>query len=86
MNREKLPMILMLVAGAITCIINLIQNYSILRSLVSLFIVLVLFFFLGSIMKWTLNSFDRENEKRNQEAGEVMEKETEEAQEQGDKA
>ena len=67
----------MLVAGAVTCIISLIQNYSIFRSLVHLFIVLVVFFVLGSIMKWTLDYFDRENEKRNQEEGEVIEKETE---------
>lgn len=77
MNRNNLPMILMLVAGAATCIITLIQQYSILKSLVSLFIVLVVFFFLGSVMKWTLDYFDRENEKRAQEEGEVIEKETE---------
>ena len=77
MNRNNLPMILMLVAGAATCIITLIQQYSILKSLVSLFIVLVVFFFLGSVMKWTLDYFDRENEKRAQEEGEVIEKEAE---------
>lgn len=77
MNRRNLPMILMLVAGAATCIITLIQQYSILKSLVSLFIVLVVFFFLGSVMKWTLDYFDRENEKRAQEEGEVIEKEAE---------
>lgn len=77
MNRKNLPLILMLVAGAVTCIISLIQNYSIFRSLVHLFIVLVVFFILGSIMKWTLDYFDRENEKRNQEEGEVIEKEAE---------
>ena len=75
MNRNNLPMILMLVAGAATCIITLIKQYSILNSLVSLFIVLVVFFFLGSVMKWTLDYFERENEKRNQEEGEVIEKE-----------
>lgn len=77
MNRNNLPMILMLVAGAATCIITLIQQFSILKSLVSLFIALVVFFFLGSVMKWTLDYFDRENEKRVQEEGEVIEKEAE---------
>lgn len=77
MNRNNLPMFLMLVAGAATCIITLIQQYSILKSLVSLFIVLVVFFFLGSVIKWTLDYFDRENEKRAQEEGEVIEKEAE---------
>lgn len=73
MNRKNLPLILMLVAGAVTCIISLIQNYSFLRSLVHLFVVLVVFFFLGSVMKWALDSFERENEKNNQEEGEDTE-------------
>ncbi|MBE5884167.1 MAG: hypothetical protein E7291_07095 [Lachnospiraceae bacterium] len=77
MNRKNLPLILMLVAGAVTCIISLIQKYSVLRSLISLFIVLVIFFFLGSVMKWTLDYFEREIEKRSQEEGEVITKEAE---------
>ena len=64
MNRKKLPLILMLVAGAVTCIITLIRKYSVLNSLIALFIVFVIFFFLGSVMKWTLDYFDRENEKK----------------------
>lgn len=79
MNRKNFPLILMLVAGAVTWIIALVQNYSFLGSLVSLLLVLVIFFFLGSVLKWTLDYFDRENEKRNQENGEVIEKEAEDA-------
>ena len=77
MNRKNLPLILMLVAGAVTCIISLIQDDSFFKSLVHLLIVLLVFFFLGSVMKWTLDRFDSENEKRNQEEGEVIEKEAE---------
>ena len=64
MNRRKLPLILMLVAGAVTCIITLIRKYSVLHSLIALFGAFVIFFFLGSVMKWTLDYFDRENENR----------------------
>ena len=76
MNRKNLPLILMLVAGAVTCIITLIRDYSVLGSLIALFVVLVLFFFLGSVMKWTLDYFDRENEKKRLEE-EALEQEAE---------
>lgn len=76
MNRKNLPLILMLVAGAVTCIITLIREYSVLGSLIALFVVLVLFFFLGNVMKWTLDYFDRENEKKRLEE-EALEQETE---------
>lgn len=85
MNRKTLPLILMLVAGAVTWIISLIQKYSLLRSLISLFVVLLVFLCLGSIMQWMLDKFDLENEKRNQETGEVIEKEVEEEGEQARK-
>lgn len=71
MNRRKLPLILMLVAGAVTCIITLIRKYSVLHSLIALFGAFVIFFFLGSVMKWTLDYFDRENEKKRKEAEEA---------------
>ena len=77
MNRKNLPLLLMLVAGAITCIITFIQKYSIIAKLVSLFIVLLVFYILGSALKWTLDFFDRQNEERLKEEGEVIEKEPE---------
>ena len=77
MNRNNMPLILMLVAGAVTCIIGLIQQYSILGQLASLLIVLVIFYFLGSVLKWTLDYFDNENEKRRLEEEAALEKEAE---------
>lgn len=82
MNRKNMPLILMLVAGAVTCIITFIQNYSVLRKLISLFVVLLIFYMLGSILRWTLDYFDSENEKKNKEQGEVIEKEAEEEEQQ----
>ena len=78
MNRRNMPLILMLIAGAVTCIITFIQKYSILEKLVSLFVVLLIFYFLGSVLKWTLDYFDEQNEKKNVEEGEVIEKVSEE--------
>ena len=61
MNRKNLPILLMLTAGAITCIITYIMDHAMIMKLVSLFLVMVLFYFLGSILKWTLDAFDRQN-------------------------
>lgn len=76
MNRRNMPLILMLVAGGVTCIITFIQNFSVFKKLVSLLIVLLVFYFLGSLLRWTLDYFDQQNEKKSKEEGEVIEKET----------
>ena len=75
MNRNTLPLILMLVTGGVTCVITYIMEYSITQKLVYLLIVLLLFYFLGNVIKWTLNYFDRQNEKIYETEGEVIEKE-----------
>lgn len=62
MDRKNIPLLLMLTAGAITCIITYVMNFSILEKLVSLFLVLLIFFVLGSTLKWALDSFERQNE------------------------
>ena len=77
MNRKNLPMLLMLTAGIVTCIITFVQQFSMQNKLVSLFCVMLLFYVLGSILKWTLDYFDAQNEKRRKEEGEVIEKEAE---------
>lgn len=77
MDRKNLPLLLMLTAGAVTCIITFIRKFSVLEKLVWLFAVMLLFFLLGSILKGTLDYFDAQNEKRRLEEGEVIEKEAE---------
>ncbi len=79
MKRDSMPLILMLCAGAVTCVITFIQNYPIWAKLLSLLIVLIVFYFLGSVLKWTLDTFDRQNDKKSKEEGEVIEKDAEEA-------
>ena len=77
MNRKNLPLLLMLTAAAVTSIITFIRQYSMLEKLVSLFVVMLIFYVMGSVLKWTLDYFDKQNEKRRLEEGEVIEKEAE---------
>lgn len=76
MNRRNLPLILMLTAGAITCIINLIRQYPVINQLVVLLVVLILFYALGSGIKWTLDYFEEQNDLFFSGEGEVIEKES----------
>ena len=73
MDIKLMPLIMMLTAGAVTCVINLIRQYPMLDQLIVLFIVLVVFYILGCALVWTLDLFDRQNEKIPEE-GEVIEK------------
>ena len=81
MDKKNLPLFLMLAAGAVSCIITFIQGYSTLKKLVSLFIVLLVFYVLGNILKWTIEFFEVQNEKLRGEEGEVIEKSAEEQEE-----
>lgn len=84
MNRKNLPLLLMLTAGAVVCVITFINNYSVPAKLTSLLAVLILFYLLGNILKWTLDRFDRQNEEKLMEEGEVIEKEAEETEQPDD--
>lgn len=76
MNRKNIPLLLMLPAGAVTFIITMIQGYVMVEKLAILLAVLVLFYLLGSILVWTLNYFDKQNEEKLKAEGEVIEKES----------
>lgn len=71
-----MPLLLMLISGACTCIITLVKSYSVLASLVALFAVMLLFYCLGSIIRLLLDRFDRQNEEK---AKQEQEEKTEEA-------
>jgi hypothetical protein len=77
MDRKNIPIILMLTTGAITCIITYVRQYSLTEKLAVLLGVMVLFLILGTVLEQTLNFFDRQNEKKRQEEGEVIRKSTE---------
>lgn len=79
MNKKNFPMVLMLVAGAVTCIITFLQKFSILKKVTLLFFVMLLFYVLGCILVWTLSYFEEQNEKKQKEEGMVIEKEAQES-------
>lgn len=87
MNRKNMPLILMLTAGACTCIVTMVQAYSVLTSLVALFAVMLLFYCLGNGVRLLLDRFDRQNEEKvKQEQEEKAEQEdavSEDAQQKG---
>ena len=87
MNRKNMPLILMLTAGACTCIVTMVQAYSVLASLVALFAVMLLFYCLGTGVRLLLDHFDRQNEEKvKQEQEEKAEQEdavSEDAQQKG---
>ncbi|MCM1044532.1 MAG: hypothetical protein NC417_03385 [Candidatus Gastranaerophilales bacterium] len=61
MNRKIMPLILMLVAGIVTCVILFVENYPMFDRLLVLLIVLVVFYLLGNILKWALDYFEKQN-------------------------
>jgi len=85
MNRKLLPPILMLVAGLITSIRTFYLNYDIKTALIILLVVLIIFYILGSIIKYVLDVFDKQNEQRALDEGEVIEKAAEDEAAEGKK-
>lgn len=75
MNRKMLPLCMMLIAGAITVILTFIMEYSMKDRLLALFIVLLIFYFLGSVIQWIMAEFEKQNQEKAMEEGEVIEKE-----------
>lgn len=78
MDRKNIPIVMMLVAGAITCIITFIQHDSVLRKLVVLFIVLLVFYSIGTVIKWIFDSFASKNAQMNAPVEEEIAEEEEE--------
>ena len=81
MNRRKLlPVLIMLLAGAMAAILLAIGKYEITKLLWILFVVLLVFYILGCILKWSLDHIDKQNEETDNslDEGEVIEKQPEE--------
>ncbi len=64
MNRKMLPLLFMLIAGAITCIATWIRGYSALEKLVILLVVMLIFAVLGSVLQHAIDFFDKQNLKK----------------------
>ena len=76
MERKLIPLTLMLIAGAMCSIVCFTQGYDAYTMLWALFIVLLVFYVLGSVIKRVMEKFEIENEEKSKEEGEVIEKES----------
>ena len=74
MNRKYLPFITMLSAGVIISIITFIKGYSIPNKIISLLLVMLVFYLIGLFCKETLDSFEKRNREAALKEGEVIEK------------
>ncbi|MBQ6887511.1 MAG: hypothetical protein IJN54_08380 [Lachnospiraceae bacterium] len=86
MKRKLLPPFIMLTAGLITSIRTFCLHYDMKSSLIILLVVLVVFYVLGSIFKYILDLFEKENEQKALDEGEVFEKASEDESELGNEA
>ena len=78
MKRQQIPVLLMLVAGAITSLTVYFRDLGLKTMLIALLATLVIFYFLGTIIKMIFDAVDEKNEKRVSDEGEVIEKEADE--------
>ena len=84
MNRKLIPLILMLIAGGVTAVMSFVSGYSLRDKLLALLLVLLIFYFLGSLIQFLLDLFDKQNEERAKQEGEVIEKETDSGEQGGE--
>ena len=76
MKKTKLiPPFMMLMAGAITSILTFINQYEIKDALFILLFVLIIFYFMGLIVKKIFDTYTIVNNKILEDEGEVIEKE-----------
>ena len=86
MKRKNLPLIIMLIAGAVISVITFIKDYELVKKLLLLLITLMVFYGLGSLLVFTMNHFDKVNEqKRFEEEKKASEEEMLAEELQGDK-
>ncbi len=82
MKTRFIPALIMLLAGAIDCIISIYNNYTIDKFLIQLFVVLVIFFFIGCVVKIVLESSFKVMEEENpEESDKENDEQTEESKE-----
>ena len=74
-NRKQLPLVLMLISGAITTLTVYFKGLGLKTMLIALLAAMVIFGFIGSLIEYILNSFDRNQNSEVSDEGEVIEKE-----------
>lgn len=75
MTRKEMPLVLMLSAGLVTALIAYFRGFKLSAMLVALLATLVVFYFIGCVIRTILDSFDKKNAKKVADEGEVIEKE-----------
>ena len=79
MTRKQIPVLLTLIAASITALATYFNGYSLKDMTIALLATIVAFYFIGSVIKMILDSFEKKNneakEKEASENGEVIEKE-----------
>jgi len=78
-KRRLIPPFIMLFAGALASITMYMLHYKSYDMLVILLLVLIGFYIAGELLKWMLDRFESQIEAERREAGEVFEKELDEA-------
>jgi hypothetical protein len=61
MSRKIIPLLLMLIAGAVTCVVTFLRDDPVIVKLTALLVVMLLFYTFGNILKWALNHFEQQN-------------------------
>ncbi|MCR5419967.1 MAG: hypothetical protein K6E98_03060 [Lachnospiraceae bacterium] len=74
MKTKKVPLIVMLLAGAVTCIVTYLDHYNLHDMLVVLLIVLIIFLIIGLIIKKIFDFFGISTDDAVDDEGEVVEK------------
>ncbi len=77
MNTKKIPALIMLLAGAVVCIVTYLNHYNLKDMLTVLFGVLLVFLVIGVIVKKIFDSFRMPDENAVNDEGEVVEKQVE---------
>ena len=70
MRTRYIPAGVMLIAGAVTCIVSIVQNQDIVKSLITLLVVLILFYVIGLVAKFFIENASNDSEE-NLEDGSV---------------
>lgn len=78
MKRNLIPPFIMLLAGLLSSLIMFFMKYSTKDMLIILLGVLLVFYMIGLLIKFMMDSFEKRNEQMHSKEGEVIEKELKE--------
>lgn len=78
MKRKAIPSITMLTAAAITALITYFKGAGLQTMIIALLAVIVIFYFIGSVIELILKRFEEQNKSKVSDEGEVIEKEASE--------